>query len=132
MLRFNLSKRRRVAPTTGSSNQQLVIQLGKFLTTQQLIVLQFNSQQPKRLTNTCHVLINPRTATAPQLPADTSSNATSEKINDDASLTRYSRNLKCATTDFLILALRLVLRNDSVLLLRHQQLITDFINSRNC
>ncbi|KZV19933.1 hypothetical protein F511_22987 [Dorcoceras hygrometricum] len=36
-----------------------------------------------------------------------------------------------ATTDFLILALRLVLRNDSVLLLRHQQLITDFINSRN-
>ncbi|KZV52830.1 hypothetical protein F511_38012 [Dorcoceras hygrometricum] len=37
-----------------------------------------------------------------------------------------------AITDFLILALRLFLRNDSVLLLRHQQLITDFINSRNC
>ncbi|KZV42586.1 tetratricopeptide repeat protein 38 [Dorcoceras hygrometricum] len=30
------------------------------------------------------------------------------KRNDDASLTRYSRNLKCATSDFLILALRLV------------------------
>ncbi|KZV54764.1 hypothetical protein F511_41559 [Dorcoceras hygrometricum] len=46
-LRFNLSKRRRVAPTTGSSNQQLVIQLGQFLTTQQLIALQSSSQHQK-------------------------------------------------------------------------------------
>ncbi|KZV19935.1 anthraniloyl-CoA:methanol acyltransferase-like [Dorcoceras hygrometricum] len=42
-LRFNLSKRRRVAPTTGSSNQQLVIQLGQFLITTQLIALQLIS-----------------------------------------------------------------------------------------
>ncbi|KZV39210.1 hypothetical protein F511_16331 [Dorcoceras hygrometricum] len=46
-LRFNLIKRRRVAPTTGSSNQQLVIQLGQFLTTQQLIALQSSSQRQK-------------------------------------------------------------------------------------
>ncbi|KZV55395.1 hypothetical protein F511_03876 [Dorcoceras hygrometricum] len=43
-LRFNLRKLRRVAPTTGSSNQQLVTQLEQFLTTQQLIALQFSSQ----------------------------------------------------------------------------------------
>ncbi|KZV46945.1 hypothetical protein F511_06187 [Dorcoceras hygrometricum] len=46
-LRFNLSKRRWVAPTTGSSNQQLVIQLGQFLTTQQLITLQSSTQHQK-------------------------------------------------------------------------------------
>ncbi|KZV54763.1 hypothetical protein F511_37983 [Dorcoceras hygrometricum] len=54
------------------------------------------------------------------LPKDLTPSATTEKRNDDESLTRYSRNLKCATADS---------RSDSVLLLRHQQLITDFINS---
>ncbi|KZV45528.1 hypothetical protein F511_33460 [Dorcoceras hygrometricum] len=50
------------------------------------------------------VLINskrrPTLAPAHLLPADTSSNATTEKRNNDASLTRCSRNLKCATIDF--------------------------------
>ncbi|KZV29932.1 hypothetical protein F511_22823 [Dorcoceras hygrometricum] len=43
-LRFKLSKRRRVAPITGSSNQQLVTQLEQFLTMQQLIAIHFSSQ----------------------------------------------------------------------------------------
>ncbi|KZV46758.1 hypothetical protein F511_36083 [Dorcoceras hygrometricum] len=83
-----------------------------------LICSTISAVNTKRLTTTHRVLIKSRAralAVSRYL-----SNATSEKRNDDASLTRYSRNLKCATTDFLILALRLVLRNDNVLLLRHQ------------
>ncbi|KZV31169.1 cytosolic sulfotransferase 18-like [Dorcoceras hygrometricum] len=95
-----------------------------------LICSTISALNTKRLTNTCRVLIKSH---ARALAASRYLfNATTEKRNDDASLTCYSRNLKCATTDFLALALRLISRSDSVLLLRHQQLITDFINSRNC
>ncbi|KZV40142.1 hypothetical protein F511_24627 [Dorcoceras hygrometricum] len=75
-LRFNLSKRRRVAPTTGSSNQQLVIQLGQFLTTQQLIALQFSSQHQNIFQ---HVALSRYSSRSMQLlPVDTFSSATTE------------------------------------------------------
>ncbi|KZV49466.1 hypothetical protein F511_35961 [Dorcoceras hygrometricum] len=75
-LRFNLSKRRRVAPTTGSSNQQLVTQLEQFLTTQQLIALQFSSQHQKI---DQHVSLSRYSSRSMQLPpVDTFSSATTE------------------------------------------------------
>ncbi|KZV42666.1 hypothetical protein F511_29101 [Dorcoceras hygrometricum] len=78
MLCFNLSKQRFIAPTTGYSNQRLV--------TQQKHIL-------------CNASADCSTISAVNTK-DTSSNATTEKRNDNASLTHYSRNLKCATTDF--------------------------------
>ncbi|KZV55057.1 hypothetical protein F511_33529 [Dorcoceras hygrometricum] len=75
-LRFNLSKRRRVGPTTGSSNQKLVTQLEQFLTTQQLIALQFSSQHQKI---DQHVSLSRYSSRSMQLlPVDTFSSATTE------------------------------------------------------
>ncbi|KZV50505.1 hypothetical protein F511_07774 [Dorcoceras hygrometricum] len=62
-----------------------------------LICSMISAVNKKRLTNTCRVLIKSR---ARALAASIFSNATTEKQKDDASLTLYSRNLKCATTDF--------------------------------
>ncbi|KZV24691.1 hypothetical protein F511_20812 [Dorcoceras hygrometricum] len=97
---------------------------------QQLIFSTISAVNTKRLTNTCRVLIKSRVRALAASRYLFKRNY--RKRNDDASLTRYSRNLKCATNDFLALALRLISQSDIVLLLRHQQLITNFINSRNC